>query len=128
MLIGQNLNWVRPDKLAGQKQQFSELLQSWASTKGNGRQRELLQFYANDFSAEGKDLTSFSISLDAELKKARNKSVSLKDISLIRWSDEAETMVATFGEVTEGEKEGRTVRQYWQNRPGGWKIIYEGLV
>lgn len=128
VLIGQNLRWVRPDKLAGQKQQFSEILQSWAGTKGNGRQRELLQFYANDFSAEGKDLTSFSISLDAELKKARIKSVSLKDISLIRWTDDADTMVATFGEVLNGEKVGRTVRQYWQHRPGGWKIIYEGLV
>nr|WP_143541786.1 hypothetical protein [Rhodoferax fermentans] len=87
-----------------------------------------MQFYANDFSAEGKDLTSFSMSLRAELKKLGNKPASLKDISLILWSDEAETMVATFGEVLDGEKVGRTVRQYWQHRPGGWKIIFEGLV
>lgn len=128
VLIEKNLNWVRPDKLAGQRQQFSETLQTWANAKRNGRESELLQFYANDFSAEGKDLTSFSMSLRAELKKLGNKPASLKDISLILWSDEAETMVATFGEVLDGEKVGRTVRQYWQHRPGGWKIIFEGLV
>jgi hypothetical protein len=37
-------------------------------------------------------------------------------------------MVATFGEVQDGKRAGRTVRQYWQHRSGGWKIIYEGLV
>ena len=128
VLIGKNLNWVRPDKLASQKKQFSEILQTWTNAKRKGRENELLQFYANDFSAQGKDLKSFSLSLRAELNKPGNKPVSLKDISLIRWTDEAETMVATFGEIQVGEKVGRTVRQYWQHRPGGWKIIFEGLV
>lgn len=128
MLIGKNLSWVRPDKLASQKKQFSETLQTWTNAKRNGRENELLQFYASDFSADGKDLNSFSMSLRAELKKPGSKPASLKDISLIRWSDEADTMVATFGEIPDGEKVGRTVRQYWQHRPGGWKIIYEGLV
>lgn len=128
VLIGQNLSWVRPDKLASQKQNFSETLQTWASAKRNGRENELLRFYASDFGAEGKDLAKFSVSLRAELKKVGNKPVSLKDISLIRWTDEADTMVATFGEIADGEKVGRTVRQYWQHRPGGWKIVYEGRV
>jgi murein L,D-transpeptidase YafK len=128
VLIAKNLKWVRPDKLASQKNQFSETLQTWTKAKSSGREHELLQFYANDFSAEGKDLTTFSMSLRAELKKAGNKPVSLKDVSLIRWTDEADTMVATFGEIPDGAKIGRTVRQYWQHRPGGWKIIYEGLV
>lgn len=128
VLIGRNLSWVRPDKLAGQKQNFSETLQTWASAKRNGRENEFLRFYASDFGAEGKDLAKFSVSLRAELKKVGNKPVSLKDISLIRWTDEADTMVATFGEIADGEKVGRTVRQYWQHRPGGWKIVYEGRV
>ena len=128
VLIGKNLSWVQPDKLASQKKQFSETLQTWTNAKRNGRENELLQFYASDFSADGKDLNSFSMSLRAELKRPGSKPASLKDISLIRWSDEADTMVATFGEIPDGEKVGRTVRQYWQHRPGGWKIIYEGLV
>lgn len=128
VLIGQNLSWVQPDKLAGQKQKFSETLQTWASAKKSGRENEFLRFYASDFGAEGKDLAKFSVSLRVELKKAGNKPVSLKDISLIRWTDEADTMVATFGEIADGEKVGRTVRQYWQHRPGGWKIVYEGRV
>ena len=52
----------------------------------------------------------------------------LKDVSLIRWTDDADTLVATFGEIVQGEKVGRTVRQYWQKRANGWQIIYEGEV
>jgi hypothetical protein len=37
-------------------------------------------------------------------------------------------MVATFGEVRDGEAVGRTIRQYWQRRSSGWKIVYEGVV
>lgn len=128
VLIGQNLNWVKPEKLEVQKKQFSETLQTWNNAKRNGRESEILNFYASDFSAEGKDLTSFTTGLRTELKKLGNKSVNLKDISLIRWTDDADTMVATFGEVQDGKRAGRTVRQYWQHRSGGWKIIYEGLV
>jgi len=80
-----------------QKKQFSETLQTWTNAKRNGRESEILKFYANDFNAEGKDLTTFITSLRTELKKQDNKPVNLKDISLIRWTDDADTMVATFG-------------------------------
>ena len=70
----------------------------------------------------------FSAGLRAEVAKLGNRAVQLNDVSLIRWIDEADTMVATFGEVLEGEKTGRTVRQYWQRRNNAWKIIYEGAI
>lgn len=128
VLIAKSLDWVRPDKLEDQRKKFSETLQTWTNAKRKGHENKLLQFYASDFNAEGKDLASFSTNLRTELKQQGGKPMNLKDISLIRWTDDADTMVATFGEVLDGEKVGRTVRQYWQHRPGGWKIIYEGLV
>ena len=103
-------------------------MQTWAKAKQSGKEGELLKYYANDFAADGKDLTQFSQVLRAELAKLRERSIQLSDVSLIRWADEAEVMVATFGEVAEGEKSGRTVRQYWQLRNNAWKIIFEGVV
>ena len=47
---------------------------------------------------------------------------------MIRWTDDAEILVATFGELVKGERTGRTLRQYWQKRADTWKIIDEGVV
>lgn len=128
VLIGKNFRWVRPANLVGERQTFANTLQTWAKAKQSGKEGELLKYYANDFAADGKDLTQFSQVLRAELAKLRERSIQLSDVSLIRWADEAEVMVATFGEVAEGEKSGRTVRQYWQLRNNAWKIIFEGVV
>ena len=104
------------------------MLQTWASSKRRGRESEFLRFYATDFGVADMDLNKFSESLKANLKRTDNRPVTIKDISLIRWTDEADTMVATFGEVRDGDAVGRTIRQYWQRRSSGWKIIYEGVV
>jgi murein L,D-transpeptidase YafK len=126
VLIGKNFQWVRPINNADERQVFIDTLQTWAQAKKPGRETELMKFYANDFSAEGLDLSKFSQGLRTEISKRGNREVQLNDVSLIRWVDEADTMVATFGEVLAGDKAGRTVRQYWQRRNGVWKIIYEG--
>lgn len=128
VLIGKNLTWVRPSNLSSERKMFADTLQAWAQTKKNGKEGDLLKFYARDFSADGKDLTKFGRNLRKELANLRKRPVQLNDISLIRWSDEAEIMVATFGEIIAGEKTGRTVRQYWQRRSNVWRIIYEGAV
>ena len=128
VVIGQNLNWVLPSNLTNQKQVFADMLQTWASSKRRERESEFLRFYATDFGVADMDLNKFSESLKADLKRTDNRPVTIKDISLIRWTDEADTMVATFGEVRDGDAVGRTIRQYWQRRSSGWKIIYEGVV
>jgi murein L,D-transpeptidase YafK len=128
VLIGKNFQWVRSTDASSERQAFSDTLQTWARAKKPGEESSLLKFYASDFSAEGRDLGQFSAGLRAEVAKLGNRAVQLNDVSLIRWTDEADTMVATFGEVLAGDKTGRTVRQYWQRRNNVWKIIYEGAV
>ena len=128
VLIGKNFQWVRATDASSERQAFSDTLQTWARTKKPGQESALLKFYASDFNAEGRDLGQFSAGLRAEVAKLGNRAVQLNDVSLIRWTDEADTMVATFGEVLAGDKTGRTVRQYWQRRNNTWKIIYEGAI
>lgn len=128
VLIGKNLKWVTASQLSDEKKVFMNTLKTWANAKKSGQTAEALRHYADDFNADGKDLRSFSQALYMELEKTGNRPVRLSDISLIRWTDEAEIMVATFGETVVGDRAGRTVRQYWQRRAKTWQIIYEGMV
>jgi len=128
VLIGKNFKWVRSTGASSERQAFMDILQTWARAKKRGQESALMEFYASDFSAEGRDLDQFSAGLRAEVAKLGKRAVRLNDVSLIRWTDEADIMVATFGEVLAGNKTGRTVRQYWQQRNNVWKIIYEGAI
>jgi murein L,D-transpeptidase YafK len=128
VLIGKNFKWVRSTGASSERQAFSDILQTWARAKKRGQESALMEFYASDFSAEGRDLNQFSSDLRAEVAKLGKRAVRINDVSLIRWTDEADIMVATFGEVLAGNKSGRTVRQYWQQRNNVWKIIYEGAI
>jgi len=52
----------------------------------------------------------------------------MKDLSVLRWTDSADTMVVTFGEVPLGTRTGVTKRQYWMRQGPQWKIFFEGVV
>ena len=62
-------------------------------------------------------------------ERAFSTEYALKDLSYLRWSDSADTMVVTFGEVAEGARTGPVKRQYWLRQGGGaWKIFFEGVI
>jgi hypothetical protein len=49
-------------------------------------------------------------------------------VSFLRWTDTADTMVVTFGEILRGKTTGWTKRQYWTRQSGQWKIFFEGTL
>ena len=128
VLIGKNFKWARPTDLRRERQLLEETLKRWAEAKSTGNRKDLLKYYASDFSADGKDINAFAKSLQMDGQKTGAGPIRLNDISMIRWTDDAEILVATFGELVKGERVGRTLRQYWQKRADTWKIIYEGVV
>ena len=60
--------------------------------------------------------------------EAQGRTIALKDVSYLRWTDSADTMVVTFGEVAEGTRTGWTKRQYWVRQSNQWKIFFEGTL
>jgi L,D-transpeptidase YnhG len=54
--------------------------------------------------------------------------VQLMDLSYRRWTDSADTMVVTFGEVLSGSRTGPVRRQYWVRQGKQWKIFFEGVI
>ncbi|MBK7052470.1 MAG: L,D-transpeptidase family protein [Rhodoferax sp.] len=128
VVISQRLQWLTPDNARSHGKPFEDVLSAWQRAKSSGSLDKLLSFYAQDFNSNGKTLREWTPALRSEMEKARGRAIELKDLSLLRWTDTAETMVVTFGEVTDGTRFGTTKRQYWLRQGKQWKIFYEGVV
>ncbi|MBI2771367.1 MAG: L,D-transpeptidase family protein [Burkholderiales bacterium] len=128
VVIAQNLQWVTPQSTQPDSKRFADVLAAWRAAKASGDVARTLGFYASDFSGNGKTLAEWTPVLKGELDKAGGRDIELKDVSWLRWTDSAETMVVTFGEVLAGAKTGPTKRQYWVRQGPQWKIFFEGVI
>ena len=128
VVIAQNLKWVAPHSVKADSKSFEDALNAWQAAKSSGDITRLMPWYATDFTSFGKTLTEWTPAMQAELKQLVGRSVQLKDVSYLRWTDSADTMVVTFGELVQGAKTGRTKRQYWTRQGNQWKIFFEGTI
>lgn len=128
VVISQSLKWVTPNTARAESQPFEEALTAWQKAKTSGNMNQVLSFYSPSFNSNGKTLTEWTPFLRSELNKVQGRAIQLKDLSLLRWTDTADTMVVTFGEVTDGTRTGPTKRQYWVRQGSHWKIFYEGVI
>jgi L,D-transpeptidase YnhG len=129
VVISPQLDWVPAQTLQAQRKTFEDALAAWRQAKSSGDVAQLLRFYTPDFNGyNGKSLADFTPTLSGEVDKLRGKALQLKDLSYLRWTDSADTMVVTFGEVTEGARTGPVKRQYWIREGNEWKIFFEGIL
>lgn len=128
VVISPQLDWVPPHSVQTVRKPFEDVLSAWRSAKSRGNLDELLRFYTPDFKSYDKTLAEWVPSLRSELDKVRGKPIQLKDLSYLRWTDGADTMVVTFGEVADGSVTGPTKRQYWIRQGSEWKIFFEGII
>jgi L,D-transpeptidase YnhG len=128
VVISTQLQWVAPQSVRAQAKPFEDAFNAWHTAKASGNMDLLLGFYAPDFTSYGKTLTEWTPTLRGEVKKFQGRVVALKDVSLLHWTDTADTMVVTFGEVADGARTGQTKRQYWIRAGNQWKIFFEGVI
>lgn len=128
VVIAHSLKWVAPQSLAADSKSFESTLQNWHKAKTSGDMARLAAWYTSDFTSYGKTLAEWTPTLQAELKQLGGRDIQLKDVSYLRWTDSADTMVVTFGELVKGAKTGRTKRQYWVRQGSQWKIFFEGTI
>jgi murein L,D-transpeptidase YafK len=128
VVIAQTLQWVPPTSVQPDGRRFADTLQAWRSAKASGDFARVLSFYSPDFSGYGKTLTEWMPALRAEMGKAKGRDLQLKELSYLRWTDNADTMVVTFDEVIAGERTGLVKRQYWMRNGAVWKIFFEGVI
>jgi L,D-transpeptidase YnhG len=128
VIIAAELEWVAPQSIRNQGKLFEEVLHAWRNAKTSGDMGRILSFYMPDFSSNGKTLEEWKPTLKSELDNVHGRTIQLKDVSYLRWTDSADTMVVTFGEVADGTRTGWTKRQYWTRQGTQWKIFFEGTI
>ena len=128
VVISPQLQWVSPNSSRGEAKPFEDALLAWRNAKTSGDINQVLSFYTSDFSSNGKSLAQWTPTLRSEMDKMQGRTIQLKDVSYLRWTDSADTMVATFGEVADGVRVGWTKRQYWIRQGNHWKIFFEGVL
>ncbi|MCW5648799.1 MAG: L,D-transpeptidase family protein [Ramlibacter sp.] len=128
VVIASQLQWVPPQTAMASSYRFEDALQAWRNAKSSGDLNRTLSFYTADFNSYGKTLAQWTPTLRSELDRSGGRGIQLKDLSYLRWTDSADTMVVTFGEVAEGARSGQTKRQYWVRQGQQWKIFFEGVI
>ena len=128
VVIAQQLQLITPQAAQTDSKPFENVLIAWRNAKVSGNLQQTLSYYTPDFSSNGKTLDQWTPRLKAEMSQMVGRSIQLKDLSLLRWNDSAETMVVTFGEVADGTRTGLTKRQYWIRQDKQWKIFFEGVI
>jgi L,D-transpeptidase YnhG len=129
VVIAQHLKWVAPQSVKAESKTFEDALNGWHAAKSSGDFKRVSNWYAADFTTNnGKTLAEWAPALRAEMDKLGGREIQLKDVSYLHWTDAADTMVVTFGELIQGSKTGRIKRQYWSRQGNQWKIFYEGVI
>ena len=128
VVIAEKLQWQPPQTVASNSQAFAATLTRWQEAKSSGDLPRLLKFYTADFRSQNKNLEQWTPTLRQEVERVQGRPITLKDLSYLHWSDTAETMVVTFGEVIEGMRTGITKRQYWIRQGIQWQIFFEGVI
>lgn len=128
VVIANSIRWVPPATVQNDGRHFNDVLQAWRNAKASGDVNRVLAFYTPDFAVNGKPLAEWTPMLKVELSRARGKDIELKDVSVLRWTDSADTMVVTFGEIPAGSRTGPVKRQYWVRQGAQWKIFFEGVI
>ena len=128
VVIAEKLQWQPPLTVANNNKTFTATLNNWQQAKSSGDLSRLLNFYATDFRNQDKTLLQWTPTLRQEMDRVQGRPITLKDVSYLRWTDSADTMVVTFGEVIEGMRTGTVKRQYWIREGAQWKIFFEGVI
>ena len=128
VVIAQTLHWVPRQTVQSDSRRFADTIQAWRSAKASGDIERVLTFYSADFNGYGKTLAQYAPELRLDIEKARGRDVALKELSYLRWTDNADTMIVTFDEVVAGSRVGPVKRQYWMRQGALWKIFFEGVI
>ena len=128
VVVSSQLVWKPANQLQSQARPFESALNAWREAKVAGDLNKVLAFYTPDFASYGKNLAQYTPQIKSEIKAIKGHNVELKDLSYLNWSDSADTMVTTFGEVVEGRRTGMHKRQYWIRSNNDWQIFFEGVI
>ncbi len=133
VIISHRLDWVAPNQVHTERQQFELTLNAWREAKSKGQFDKLYSFYKSDFSNYSGGLKDWWPSTLNEMKTANNRPFQWRETTLLLWRTDIGTknpnvMVVTYDEISPASKQMQTKRQYWMQADNQWKIFFEGVI
>ena len=128
VVTARSLQWISQPQAEKDAQSFTSAINAWKDARTQGNEAQLKKFYLPDFQRQAKKSADGNSIVRDEMEYAQGRRIQLKDVSYLHWRDSEDTMVATFGEVFEGERSGRMRRQYWLRQGGEWKLFHEEIL
>ncbi|MBY4675999.1 L,D-transpeptidase family protein [Marinobacterium arenosum] len=128
VIVGENINWMRRDDWLRQREQFSALIEQWRQSWQSLDNARYLSHYSTGFNDGRYDYNRF-VRYKSKVNAAKSYiDVELTGLSLFRYPDQPELMVATFNQHyrSDNHQSDSIKRQYWRLEQGRWKIAYEG--
>lgn len=123
--IAQQLDWIPAARADAEAEPLRRQILAWRDARAQGDLVRWQSFYLPDAVRTGR-LARRHPSLRDELAHAGTQpAIELKELSVLRWRDGQDLMLASFGEVAQGARTGALRRQYWLHSAQGWKIFHE---
>jgi len=128
VLIGENVRWMKRADWLAQQQDYSGLLQSWRQDWEQRDPETYLGHYSDSYKDQRGGISAFVSRKKRALKKNSFIKVGVENLSIFRYPDNPDLMVATFRQHYQSPtfKDSMTKRQYWVREEGRWRIAYEG--
>lgn len=129
VIISRDFDWVNAEQTQQDRDSLLQSLEHWRQDWESRDTRRYLEHYSANFRSGSQDLTAWSAQKTAVNASKKWIKVGLSNVSLFRYPDNPDMVVATFEQDYRSDnlssKGGK--RQYWQREGSGWKIIYEDV-
>ncbi len=125
VVIAEQLQWVPPAVLQSDTTAFATVLVSWQKARSQATPDAFAQLF--DRTA----LTKVGLvqkSGGSDLLAHPSAQLGIAQLSLLKWQDPNDNMVATFEETVNGQATGVIRRQYWALHPEGWRLLQDTVL
>ncbi|MCB1909078.1 MAG: L,D-transpeptidase [Rhodocyclaceae bacterium] len=128
VVIGQQAEWVSPEAWRRERARVVQVVESWRQDWESRDTARYLRHYASDFRSGDHDLDAWRRQRERFNGTKQWASVSLAQLSIFRSPGRDNVIVVSFELGYRSNDLNTTIkkRQYWHERDGDWKIVYEG--
>jgi murein L,D-transpeptidase YafK len=130
VVITREVTFIPPGQADQDRSQAQGLVESWRAALQDQEHdpERLRQLYSRRFRGERDDALDDWLAQQREnLERLRNPTIALRNLSLFRYPEQEEVIVATFTQEARAGRRRLLIRkrQYWAHEDGGWKIVSE---
>jgi murein L,D-transpeptidase YafK len=125
VVIAEQLQWVPSAALQSDVTAFATVLASWQAARSQATPEAFAQLF--DRTATLKAGLPHK-NAGADLLAHPSAQLGIAQLSLLKWQDPNDNMVATFEETANGQPTGVVRRQYWALQSEGWRLLQDTVL